>query len=86
MSKASASRTSETVAEGYEEIVFHLFEASEAIRHDRAPGFMSDFSRAFNRIADQRQQATITYRHQTNDTAQRMVQPLTRSISCISLT
>ena len=34
------------------------FGASEAIRHDREPGFMSDFFRAFNRIAGHKQRAT----------------------------
>lgn len=48
MAKASASRTAQMVAEGYEECVFRRFGASEAIRHDREPGFMSDFFRAFN--------------------------------------
>uniref|UniRef100_M4C5E6 Chromo domain-containing protein n=1 Tax=Hyaloperonospora arabidopsidis (strain Emoy2) TaxID=559515 RepID=M4C5E6_HYAAE len=50
MAKASASRTAQTVAEEYEECVFHRFRASDAIRHDREPGFMLDFFRAFNRM------------------------------------
>ncbi|ETP27896.1 hypothetical protein F442_22818 [Phytophthora nicotianae P10297] len=44
IAKASASRTAQTIAESYEECVFRRFGASEAIRHDREPGFMSDFS------------------------------------------
>ena len=40
MAKASASRTAQTVAEGYEECVFRRFGASEVIRHDREPSFM----------------------------------------------
>ncbi|POM63312.1 reverse transcriptase, partial [Phytophthora palmivora] len=47
---ASASRTAQTVTENYEECVFRRFGASEAIRHDREPGFMSDFFRSFNKI------------------------------------
>ena len=59
MDKASALRTAQTVPEGYEEYVFRRFGASEAIRHDREPGFMSDFFRAFNRMVGQRQQETM---------------------------
>ncbi|POM59650.1 LOW QUALITY PROTEIN: reverse transcriptase [Phytophthora palmivora] len=55
ITKASASRTAQTVAENYEECVFRRFGASEAIRHDREPGFMSDFFRSFNKIVGQRQ-------------------------------
>ena len=43
MANASASRTAQTVPEGYEEFVFRLFVVSEEIRHDREPGFMSEF-------------------------------------------
>ena len=80
MAKANASRTAQTVAEGYEECVFRRFGASEVIRHDREPSFMSDFFRAFNRMVGQRQRATMAYRPQANGTAERMVQTLTRSI------
>ena len=59
---------------------FRRFEDSEPIRHDREPGFKSDFFRALNRIVGQRQQATTAYRPQANDTAERMVLTLTRSI------
>ena len=41
---------------------------------------MSDFFRAFNRIAGQKQLATMAYRPQANGTAERMVQTLTRAI------
>ena len=41
---------------------------------------MSDFFRAFNRIAGQKQRATMAYRTQANGTAERMVQALTRAI------
>ena len=60
--KASASRTAQTIAENYEECVFRRFNASEAICHDREPGFMSDFFRAFFRIVGQKQRATMVYR------------------------
>ena len=50
IAKASSSRTAQTIAENYEECVFRCFGASEAIRHDREPGFVSDLFRAFNRI------------------------------------
>ncbi|OWY90795.1 reverse transcriptase, partial [Phytophthora megakarya] len=76
----SASRTAQTVAESYEEAVFRRFGASEAIRHDREPGFMSDFFRAFNKLMGQRQRATLAYRPQTNGAADRMVQTITRTI------
>ena len=80
IAKASSSRTAQTIAESYEECVFRRFGASEAIRHDREPGFMSDFFRAFNRIAGQKQRATMAYRPQANGTAERMVQTLTRAL------
>ena len=80
IAKASSSRTAQTIAENYEECVFRRFGASEAIRHDREPGFMSDFFRAFNRIAGQKQRATMAYRPQANGTAERMVQTLTRAL------
>ncbi|KAG3119074.1 hypothetical protein PI124_g16453 [Phytophthora idaei] len=78
--KASASRTAQTIAESYGECVFCRFGASDAIRHDREPGFMYDFFRAFNHIVGQRQRATMAYRPQANGTAERMVQTLTRPL------
>jgi hypothetical protein len=80
IAKASASRTAQTIAENYEECVFRRFGASEVIRHDREPGFMADFFKAFNRIIGQRQKATMAYRPQANGTAERMVQTLTRAL------
>ncbi|POM73482.1 Reverse transcriptase [Phytophthora palmivora] len=80
IAKASSSRTAQTVAESYEECVFRRFGASEAIRHDREPGFISDFFRAFNKILGQRQRATMAYRPQANGSAERMVQTTTRAI------
>ncbi|OWY96500.1 LOW QUALITY PROTEIN: reverse transcriptase, partial [Phytophthora megakarya] len=43
IAKASSSRSAQTVAESYKECVFRRFGDSEMIRHDREPGFMSDF-------------------------------------------
>ncbi|OWZ04123.1 LOW QUALITY PROTEIN: reverse transcriptase [Phytophthora megakarya] len=80
IAKASSSRSAQTVAESYEECVFWRFGASEMIRHDREPGFMSDFFRAFNKILGQRQRATMDYRPQANGTAERMVQTATRAL------
>ncbi|OWZ19015.1 reverse transcriptase [Phytophthora megakarya] len=80
IAKASPSREAQTVAENYEECVFRRFGASEVIRHDREPGFMSDFFRAFNRIMKMGQSATITYRQQGNGKAERTVQSLTRAV------
>ncbi|OWZ11408.1 reverse transcriptase [Phytophthora megakarya] len=80
IAKASGSTTAQTVAESYEECVFRRFGASEVIRHDREPGFMSDFFRAFNKILDQRQCATMAYRPQANGYAERMVQTTTRAL------
>ncbi|OWZ08898.1 reverse transcriptase [Phytophthora megakarya] len=42
IANASASRSAQTIAETYEECVFRRFGASEVIRHDREPVFMSD--------------------------------------------
>ncbi|POM68575.1 LOW QUALITY PROTEIN: Reverse transcriptase [Phytophthora palmivora] len=79
IAKASASQTAQPVAENYEECVFRRFGASEAIRHVREPGFMSDFFRSFNKIVGQRQRATMAYRPQANGTTERMVGTLTRA-------
>ncbi|OWZ18046.1 LOW QUALITY PROTEIN: reverse transcriptase [Phytophthora megakarya] len=80
IAKASASRTVQTVAESYEEAVFRRFGASETIHHDREPGFMSDFFKAFNKPKGQRQRETLVYRPQANGAAERMVQTITRAI------
>ncbi|GMF37318.1 unnamed protein product [Phytophthora fragariaefolia] len=76
----NASWTAQTVTEAYKEAVFRRFGASEAIRHVREPGFMSDFFKAFNKLLDQRQRATLAYRPQANGAAERMVQTITRAI------
>ncbi|OWY97631.1 reverse transcriptase, partial [Phytophthora megakarya] len=80
IAKVSGSRTAQTVAEPYEECVFHRFGVSEVIRHDREPGFMSDIFRALTKILDQRQQATMAYRPQANGSAARTVQITTRAL------
>ncbi|OWY91604.1 LOW QUALITY PROTEIN: reverse transcriptase, partial [Phytophthora megakarya] len=74
------SREAQAVAENYEECVFRRFGASEVIRHDREPGFMSDFFRGFNLIVKMRQSATMAYPPQGNGKAERTVQTLTRSL------
>ncbi|OWZ00713.1 reverse transcriptase [Phytophthora megakarya] len=83
IAKASASRSAQTIAETYEECVFRRFGASEVIRHDREPSFMSDLSdffKSFNRILEQRQRATMAYRPQANGSAERMVHTTTRAL------
>ena len=80
IAKASSSQTAQTIAENYEECVLRRFGASEAIRHDREPGFMSNFFRAFSQIVGQKQRATMAYRPQANGTAERIVQTLTRAL------
>ncbi|OWY95059.1 LOW QUALITY PROTEIN: reverse transcriptase, partial [Phytophthora megakarya] len=77
---ASSFRSAQTVAKSYEECVLRRFDASEMIRHDREPGFISDFFRVFNKILGQRQRATLVYRSQANGTAERMVQTATRAL------
>ncbi|OWY98972.1 LOW QUALITY PROTEIN: reverse transcriptase [Phytophthora megakarya] len=80
IAKAGPSREAQVVAENYEECVFRRFDASEVIRHDREPGFMSDFFRAFNRIVKMRQSATMAYRPQGNGKAEETVRTLTRAL------
>ncbi|OWY94164.1 reverse transcriptase [Phytophthora megakarya] len=80
ITKSSASRSAQTIAETYEECVFRRFGASEVIRHDREPGFMSDFFKSFHKILGQRQRATMAYRPQANGSAERMVQTTTRAL------
>ncbi|OWZ07668.1 reverse transcriptase [Phytophthora megakarya] len=67
IAKASASRSAQTIAETCEECIFRRFGGSEVIRHDREPGFMSDFFKSFNRILGQRQRATMAYRPKPMD-------------------
>ncbi|OWY99261.1 LOW QUALITY PROTEIN: reverse transcriptase [Phytophthora megakarya] len=80
IAKVSASRSAQTIAETYEECVFRRFGASEVIRHDREPGFMSDFFKLFNKILERRQRATMAYRPQANRSAARTVQTTIRAL------
>ncbi|OWZ10236.1 LOW QUALITY PROTEIN: reverse transcriptase [Phytophthora megakarya] len=80
IAKAGPSRGTQVVAETYEECVFRRFGACETFRHDREPGFMADFFRAFNRIVKMRQSPTMAYRPQGNGKADRTVQTLTRAL------
>ncbi|OWY98978.1 reverse transcriptase [Phytophthora megakarya] len=65
-----AMREAQAVAKNYEECVFRRFGASEVIRHDREPGFISNFFRTFNRIMKMRHSATMAYRPQGNGKAE----------------
>ena len=78
--KATPNRLARTIAEAYEEAVYRRFGASELIRHDREPGFMSKAFEEFNRMMGQRQRATLAYHPQANGIAERMVQTIVRSI------
>ncbi|GMF51249.1 unnamed protein product [Phytophthora fragariaefolia] len=80
IAKANASRSAQTVVEAYEEAVFRRFRAGEAIQHDREPGFMADFFKAFNKRMGQRQRATLAYHPQANGAGERMVQTVTRAV------
>ncbi|GMF45008.1 unnamed protein product [Phytophthora fragariaefolia] len=80
ITKANSSQCAQTVAEAYEEAVFRRFGASEAIRHDREPGFMADFFSVFSKMMGQRQRATLAYRPQANGAAERMVQTVVRAV------
>ncbi|GMF21124.1 unnamed protein product [Phytophthora fragariaefolia] len=63
-----------------EEAVFRRFGASEAIQHDREPGFMVSFFKAFSKMMGQRQRATLTYRPLVNGAAERMAQTVVRAV------
>ncbi|OWZ17892.1 LOW QUALITY PROTEIN: reverse transcriptase [Phytophthora megakarya] len=70
IAKSCASRSTQTIAETYEECVFRRFE----------PGFVSDFFKSFNKILCQRQRATMSYQPQANGFAERMDQTTTRAL------
>ena len=53
------------------------FNRSDTMHHDRESVFISDIVRAFNRIAEQKQQVNRAYRPQTNGTSQLVIQALT---------
>lgn len=80
IAKATASREAQVIAAAYEECVFRLLGASEAIRHDREPGFMSEVFAEFNRMMGQRQRATLAYIPQAHRLVERMVQTIIRAI------
>ncbi|OWZ17066.1 reverse transcriptase [Phytophthora megakarya] len=80
IAKASSSRSAQTIAESYEECVFRRFGASEMIRHDREPGFMSAFFRSLNNILGQRQRATMAYRPPDDGTAESVAHTATRAL------
>ncbi|OWZ16536.1 reverse transcriptase [Phytophthora megakarya] len=80
VAKASAPRSAQTIVETYEEWFFRRFGASEVIRYDREPGFMSDFFKSFNRSLGQRQRAIMSYRPQANGSPERMAQTTTRAL------
>ncbi|OWZ07815.1 reverse transcriptase [Phytophthora megakarya] len=80
MCKAMASTEAQDVAEAYEECVFRRFGASEMIRHDRDPRFMSRVFKHFREMLRSRQRATLAYRPQANGQQERSVQTVIRSV------
>ena len=50
IAKSSSSWTAQTIAENYEEYVFRRFGDSEALKHDRELGFLSDCFSDFSQI------------------------------------
>ena len=78
--KAMSSINSSDVAEAYMEKIFIPFGASDSIRHDRDPKFMSDVFRKFNRLVKQNQIATLAYRPQANGQQERSIQTVSKSI------
>lgn len=77
---ANPSRSADVIAASYERCVYRRFGASEVIRHDREPGFMSDVFKQFNKLIGQQSKATLAYRPQANGMTERMVQTITRAI------
>ena len=72
IAKARSSRTTQKIAENYEECVFRWLDEIEALRHDREPGFMSDIFERY-KITGQKQRATMAYSPSADGTAERMV-------------
>jgi hypothetical protein len=68
------------VAKAYMEKVFVRFGASDSIRHDRDPRFMSEVFRQFNRMLKQNQLATLSYRPQANGQQERSIQTMMKSV------
>ena len=80
MCKPLVTLDSLSVAQAYEECVFRRFGASEVLRHDRAPEFMSAAFELFNQMIGQRQRATLSYRPQANGQQERSVQTVIKTI------
>ena len=78
--KPMSSTTAEEVAKAYEGCIFRHYGASEFVRHDRDPRFMSEVFVEFNRMMKQRQKATLSYRPQANGQQERAVQTVIRSV------
>ncbi|OWZ13266.1 reverse transcriptase [Phytophthora megakarya] len=80
MSSTTASPTAQDVAEAYEERVFRVFGASEMIRHDQDPRFMSEIFTRFRELLGSRQRSTLSYRPQANGQQERSVQTVIQSV------
>ncbi|OWZ00817.1 LOW QUALITY PROTEIN: reverse transcriptase [Phytophthora megakarya] len=80
MCKPMPSTTTQDVAKAYEERVFRMFGASEMIRHDQDPRFMSEVFARFRELHGSRQRSTLSYRPQANGQQERSVQTVIRSV------
>ncbi|OWZ14920.1 reverse transcriptase [Phytophthora megakarya] len=80
MCKPISSTTAQDVAEAYEERVFRMFGASEMIRHDQDPRFMSEVFTRFRELLGSRQRSTLSYRPQANGQQERSVQTVIWSV------
>ncbi|KAE9003142.1 hypothetical protein PR002_g17427 [Phytophthora rubi] len=78
--KPMRSTTAQEVAEAYMDRVFQRFGASEMIRHDRDPRFMSEVFAKFREMLGSRQRATLAYRPQANGQQERSVQTVIRAV------
>ncbi|OWZ14537.1 LOW QUALITY PROTEIN: reverse transcriptase [Phytophthora megakarya] len=66
MYKPMPTTTVQDVAEAYEERVFRVFGASDIIRHDQVPRFMSEVFILFRELLGSRQRSNLSYGPQTN--------------------
>jgi len=80
MCRPMSLTTAQEVAEAYMECVFQRVGASELLRHDRDPRFMSEVFTRFRAMLGSRQRATLAYRPQANDQQERSVQTVVRAI------
>ncbi|KAE9289376.1 hypothetical protein PR003_g25570 [Phytophthora rubi] len=78
--KPMSSTTAQEVAKAYMDRVFQRFGASEMIRHDRDPRFMSEVFAKFREMLGSRQRATLAYRPQANGQQERSVQTVIRAV------